>query len=194
MDLSFVTTSGNIARRNAQIAVQADLQKVGIFTTLSAVRSGELIGSFADGGLLSTHRFDMAMYTNTLSSPAEPDSWYASYHADCGGGCPELNQIPAAANSGVGQNATGEDNAAVDRLFDQARSTVDLNQRARAYRDAQAFLARDVAQVPLYQQVVVHSYTPRLHGLQPNDLAWTFNLADWWCSRGACHTQGPTAE
>jgi peptide/nickel transport system substrate-binding protein len=187
LDLSFVTTSGNTARQNAQLAVQSDLQKVGIFTNLSDVRSGKLFGSFADGGVLYTHQFQMAMYTNTLSAPAEPDSWYAGYHADCGGSCPDENQIPSGANSGVGQDDTGENNPAVDKLFDQGRSTVDLNQRTRAYRQAETLLAKDLPEIPLYQQVVVNSYTPKLHGLQPNDLVWTFNMYDWWCDGGNCH-------
>ncbi len=186
LDLSFVTTSGNTARHNAQIAVQADLQKVGIYTNLSDVKSGKLFGNFPDGGLLYTHQFQLAMYTNTMSSPAEPDSWYPGYHADCGGGCPEFNQIPSAANNGVGQNDTGENNPTVDKLFDQARSTVDLSQRAKAYKQIEAQLAKDLPEIPLYQQVVVNSETTRLHGVQPNDVVWTFNMYDWYCDAGNC--------
>ncbi|MEA2618681.1 MAG: peptide/nickel transport system substrate-binding protein [Chloroflexota bacterium] len=186
MVLNFVTTSGNTARQNAQIAVQAMLQLVGIDTNLSDVKSGKLFGNFADGGLLYTHQFQMAMYTNTLSTPAEPDSWYAGYHADCGGSCPEFNQIPSAANNGFGQDDTGENNPGVDNLFDQARSTVDLAQRAKAYKQAEGLLAKDLPEIPLYQQVVVNSETTRLHGVQPNDLVWTFNMYDWYCDLGNC--------
>ncbi|HEY2705617.1 MAG TPA: peptide ABC transporter substrate-binding protein [Candidatus Dormibacteraeota bacterium] len=186
MDLSFVTTSGNTARQNAQIAVQADLQKVGIYTNLSDVKSGKLFGNFADGGLLYTHQFQLAMYTNTMSSPAEPDSWYPGYHADCGGSCPEFNQVPSTANNGVGQNDTGENNPTVDKLFDQARATVDLSQRAKAYKQIEAQLAKDLPEIPLYQQVVVNSETTRLHGVQPNDVVWTFNMYDWYCDAGNC--------
>ena len=187
MDLGFVTTSGNTARQNAQIAIQAMLQSVGIYTNLSDVRSGKLFGSFADGGVLYTHQFQLAMYTNTLSVPADPDSWYPGYHSDCGGRCPELDQVPSAANKGVGQDDTGESNPEVDRLFDEARSTVDLSQRAKAYKQAEALLAKDLPEIPLYQQVVVNSYSTRLHGLQRNDLVWTFNSYDWWCDGGNCH-------
>jgi ABC-type transport system substrate-binding protein len=128
----------------------------------------------------------MAMYTNTLSTPAEPDSWYSGYHADCGGTCPEFNQIPSAANSGFGQNDTGEDNPMVDKYFDQGRSSVDLTVRAKAYKSAEALLAKDLPEIPLYQQVVVNSETTRLHGVQPNDLVWTFNMYDWYCDAGVC--------
>jgi peptide/nickel transport system substrate-binding protein len=187
MDLSFVTTSGNTARQNAQIAIQAMLQAVGIYTTLGAVTAGKMFGSFADGGTLYTHQFQMAMYTNTLSYPAEPDSWYAGYHADCGGTCPQLDQVPSQANGGQGQDDTGEDNPGVDRAFDEGRSTVDLNQRTTAYKQAEVLLARDLPEIPLYQQVVVNSYSIKLHGLERNDLVWTFNSYDWWCDGGNCH-------
>jgi len=186
LDLNFVTTSGNTARQNAQIAVQSDLQKVGIFTNLSAILAGKLFGNFSDGGVLYTHQFEMAMYTNTLSTPAEPDSWYAGYHADCGGSCTDENQIPSAPNNGNGQNDTGEDNPTVDRLFDQGRSSVDLTQRATAYKQVEAQLAKDLPEIPLYQQVTVNSYTIKLHGTQRNDLVWTFNLYDWYCDAGNC--------
>ncbi|HEX3605072.1 MAG TPA: peptide ABC transporter substrate-binding protein [Candidatus Dormibacteraeota bacterium] len=186
MDLGFVTTSGNTARQNAQIAIQAMLQAVGIYTNLSDVKSGKLFGNFADGGLLYTHQFQLAMYTNTMSAPAEPDSWFPGYHADCGGSCAELNQIPSAANNGNGQNSTGEDNPEVDSLFNQARSTVDLSQRTKAYKSAEALLAKDLPEIPLYQQVVVNSETSRLHGVQLNDVVWTFNMYDWYCDAGNC--------
>jgi peptide/nickel transport system substrate-binding protein len=186
MDLNFVTTSGNTARQNAQIAVQSDLQKVGIYTNLSDVKAGKLFGNFSDGGVLYTHQFEMAMYTNTLSSPAEPDSWYAGYHADCAGSCTDENQIPSAANNGMGQNDTGENNPTVDRLFDQARSSVDLVQRAKSYKLVEKELAKDLPEIPLYQQVTVNSRSTRLHGVQRNDLVWTFNLYDWNCDAGNC--------
>ena len=41
-------------------------------------------------------------------------------------------------------------------------------------------------EIPLYQQVVVNSETTRLHGVQPNDLVWTFNMYDWYCTSGRC--------
>ena len=186
MDLDFVTTAGNTARQNAQIAIQAMLQAVGIFTNLRTVTSGKLFGNFADGGLLYTHQFQLAMYTNTLSTPAEPDSWYPGYHADCGGSCPDLNQIPSSANNGFGQNDTGEDNPDVDKLFDEARSTVDLSQRAKSYKQIESQLDKDLPEIPLYQQVVVNSESSRMHGVQPNDLVWTFNMYDWYCDQGNC--------
>jgi peptide/nickel transport system substrate-binding protein len=184
MDLTFVTTAGNPARDQAQLAVQSDLEALGIFTRLSTVKAGRLVGGFADGGLLSTHAFQLAMYTNIGS--ADPDAWYSSYHADCGGTCPEDDQIPSPATRGAGGNATGEDNPEVDRAFEEGRASVRLADRARAYKRAEELLAADLPEIPLYQQVTVNSVTSRLGGLQRDDTAWTFNSADWYCIAGRC--------
>ena len=188
IDLDIATTAGNKAREDAEPLIAANLQKIGLHvnTPYKNVTPGKLFGSFADGGVLYTHQFDMAMYTNTLSSPAEPDNWYAGYHADCGGTCPDENQIPSAANKGQGQNDTGTYNAQVDKLFDQARFSIDLSQRAKLYKQIEKILADDLPEVPLYQQVTVNSYSVKLQGLKRNDLVWTFNSYDWWCTQGNC--------
>jgi ABC-type transport system substrate-binding protein len=184
VDLDFVTTSGNAARQQAQVAVQSDLEKVGIFTTLSTLTAGQLFGSFGDGGILSNHRFDLAMYGQ--SGSPEPDGWYSLYHSDCRGACPAESQLPSAANRGQGQDAAGEDNPEVDRGFDEGRSSVDLARRALSYRQVERQLAHDLPELPLYQQVVVNSHTVRLRGLQRNDQAWTFDMYDWYCTGGRC--------
>ncbi len=184
IDLDFVTTSGNTARQQAQVAVQSDLEKVGIFTNLSTLKAGRLFGSFSDGSVLYTHQFDLAMY-GYAGSP-EPDGWYSVYHSDCRGACPAESQVPSTANRGQGQDATGEDNPEVDRGFDEGRATVDLTRRAVSYRQVEQQLAHDLPELPLYQQVVVNSHTVRLHGLQRNDRVWTFNMYDWYCTGGRC--------
>jgi ABC-type transport system substrate-binding protein len=188
INLDLATTSGNVAREDAEPLIAADLQAIGIHvnTPYKNVTPGKLFGAFADGGVLYNHTFDMAMYTNTLSSPAEPDSWYPAYHGDCGGACPALSQIPSAANKGQGQDATGENNAQVDKLFDDAKNTIDLAQRTALYKQIEALLATDLPEIPLYQQVGVNSYSVKLQGLQRNDLVWTYNAYDYWCTGGSC--------
>jgi peptide/nickel transport system substrate-binding protein len=188
INLDIATTSGNAARENAEPLIAADLAAIGIHVNApyKNVTAGKLFGSFADGGVLYNHTFDMAMYTNTLSSPAEPDNWYAGYHGDCGGTCPSSVQIPSAANKGQGQDTTGENNANVDKWFDQARASIDLNTRAALYKQIEVQLAKDLPEIPLYQQVTVNSYSVKLQGLKRNDLVWTFNSYDWYCTAGNC--------
>ena len=177
INLQYATTSGNPAREQAQIAIQQDLNQAGIATTIANVKAGKLFGSFKDGGVLYTHAFDLAMYTNTESSPAEPDSFWPGY---------ESSQIPTKANSGQGQNDTGLSDPVVDKAMDDGRASVDLATRAKAYATAEQALAKDLVEIPLYQQVTVNSYTSKLKGLQRNDLVWTFNMYDWYCVGGNC--------
>jgi ABC-type transport system substrate-binding protein len=183
--LNFVTYSGNPARAAAQVAIAQDLAKVGIATNQSQVTGGKLFGNYSDGGVLYAHRFDMAMYGGTFSAPGDPDADYASYHADCGGTCPALNQIPSDANSGQGQNDMGEDNPQVDADFDAARGTVDLSERTAKYRDAEIQLARDLSELPLYQVVTVNSVTTRLQGRESGFLTM-WNAFDYSCTSGSC--------
>jgi peptide/nickel transport system substrate-binding protein len=175
MDLRFVTTSGNSARDQTQLAVQAYLERLGIFTELSTVKAARLVGGFSDGGLLSTHAFQMAMYT--IVGSADPETWYGAYHSD---------QIPSPANQGAGGDVTGESDPQVDAAFDEGRSTVSLAQRTRAYERAEELLAADLPELPLYQQVSVMSVGSRVIGVRRQDNAWTFNAAEWWCVRGRC--------
>jgi peptide/nickel transport system substrate-binding protein len=184
MDLRLVTTSGNAARDQTQIAVQADLERLGIFTELSTVKAARLVGGFADGGLLNTHAFQMAMYT--IVGAADPDTWYGAYHGNCGGACPADDQIPSPGNQGAGGDVTGENNPEVDRAFEEGRAAVSLADRGRAYMRAEELLAADLPELPLYQQVSVMSVSSRLLGVRRNDNAWTFNSAEWYCAGGHC--------
>jgi ABC-type transport system substrate-binding protein len=94
MDLRLVTTSGNESRAQTQLAVAADLERLGIFTELSTVKAARLVGGFSDGGLLSTHGFQMAMYT--IVGSGDPETWYGAYVSD---------QIPSPANQGARRDA-----------------------------------------------------------------------------------------
>jgi ABC-type transport system substrate-binding protein len=175
MDLRLVTTSGNESRAQTQLAVQADLERLGIFTQLSTVKAARLVGGFSDGGLLSTHDFQMAMYT--IVGSADPETWYGAYVS---------GQIPAPANQGAGGDVTGLSDPAVDRAFEEGRASVDLAERTRAYMRAEELLAADLPEIPLYQQVSVMSISSRLIGVRRQDNAWTFNSAEWYCAQGRC--------
>jgi peptide/nickel transport system substrate-binding protein len=188
INLDLGTTAGNKVRENAEPLIQTDLAAIGIHvnTPYKNSKSGKFFGSFSDGGVLYTHTFDMGMYTNTDSTPAEADTYYTEYHADCGGTCPELNQIPSAANHGQGQNSTGYDNPQVDSLFDQGRKVVDLSKRAAIYKQIGVLLAQDLPDIPLYQQQTVNTYTTKLQGFKREDIIWVTGTEDWYCTGGVC--------
>lgn len=183
------TTAEDPVRATIEGMVAADLTALGIRVIqpyTPQVPSADFFGSFADGGPLYRHGFDLALHTSTAISPGEPDRYYALYHADCRGSCPDRNQIPAAADQGRGENATAEDDPDLDRALDAGRGTVDLAARTRAYREAARLLARDLPQIPLFQQLTVNVHATTVQGVHDNELVWDFDAADWYCTAGRC--------
>ena len=188
------TASDSEVRLAVAALVRKDMQSLGInvpehFTP--DVPLGTLLDSFSGGGPLYTHAYDAVIYTLTLGVPGEPDSYYSTYHGDCGGTCPERNQVPSSGNRGQGTNITGVSDPRLDEALDKGRAVLDPVERKGLYVQAEQRLAAIVAEIPLYQQIVVNSLSVRLAGVQDNDIIWDFNTADWFCvpaanGRGMC--------
>jgi peptide/nickel transport system substrate-binding protein len=170
--LDLVTTSGNALREQQEVQIASDLQGIGIKinTPFNNPTAGKLFGSYAGGGVLYNHTFDIAQYTNTVSA-GEPDAWYSGYVS---------TQVPTAANGGVGQNDTFESNPAVDAGFNAGRSKVAQADRKAGYVAAGAALAKDLPEIPLYQQLTVNAYSSKLGGYKANADYWFNNSADWF--------------
>jgi len=188
IDIDLGTTSDDAAGVATELLIQSDLGKIGIHVNVPFVPnldSTAFFGSFASGGPLYTHNFDMAMYSSDVS-PGEFDGYASTYHGDCGDSCPAENQIPSASNGGQGQNFTGEDDPALDTALDAEHSTVDLKTRATDDQMAEELIAHDLPDLPLYQEITVNSATTQLHGLLLNDIVWDYNAYDWYCTAGNC--------
>jgi peptide/nickel transport system substrate-binding protein len=170
--LNLVTTSGNALREQQEVQIASDMQGIGIKinTPFKNPTAGKLFGSYASGGVLYNHTFDIAQYTNTVSG-GEPDGWYSGYV--CSG-------IPTQANGGVGQNDTQECNPAVDAGFDAGRNKVSQADRKAGYVDAGKALAADLPEAPLYQQLTVNAYSNKLGGYKANADFWFNNSNDWY--------------
>jgi ABC-type transport system substrate-binding protein len=183
------TTSDDPVRLTMESMIRADLARIGINVPAAFepnVSAGTFFGAFADGGPLATHAFDMALYTVGLGLPGEPDTYSSSWHGDCGGACPYEESIPSSANRGVGMNFSGLNDAQLDTALDHGRSSADLSARARDYALADQRLASLLPAIPLYQQVIVNTYSSDLHGVEQNDFIADFNTAAWYCTAGNC--------
>jgi peptide/nickel transport system substrate-binding protein len=170
--LNLVTTSGNALREQQEVQIASDLKGIGIKvnTPFANPTAGKLFGSYASGGVLYNHTFDIAQYTNTVSA-GEPDALYSGYVSD---------QIPTEANGGVGQNDTFESNPAVDAGFKAGRGKVSQADRKAGYVAAGKALAADLPELPLYQQLTVNAYNNKLGGYKANADYWFNNSADWY--------------
>jgi ABC-type transport system substrate-binding protein len=183
------TTSDDASRLTIESMVKADLAKIGInvpapFTPNVPTRT--FFDSFADGGPLATHAFDIALYTVGLGLPGEPDTYASTWHGDCGGLCPSDDEIPSSADLGAGMNFSGLSDAKLDAALDLAGSTADQTPRAVDYGLVDQQLAALLPAVPLFQELIVNTYSTSLLGVTQNDFIPDFDTAAWYCTDGDC--------
>ena len=170
-------TSNLPLREQQEIAIAADLAAVGIQVVrpFASVSSQRMFDTCTSGGIIYSHNFDLAMYTNAYSYPAEPDSLaYSAYHS---------SQVPSDTNGCTGQNTTFISDPQLDQALDQARVSVKPADRKDKYVIAQRRLAAILPEIPLYQAVDVEAYNNRLAGYRPNEFWWMNQTADWWINR-----------
>jgi ABC-type transport system substrate-binding protein len=83
-------------------------------------------------------------------------------------------------------NYSGLSDSQLDSDLDLARNTADLTTRAHDYALADQRLAVLLPAIPLYQQVIVNTYSSSLNGVVQNDLVPDFDTAAWSCTGGNC--------
>jgi ABC-type transport system substrate-binding protein len=183
------TTSDDAARVTIETMLKADLAKIGINVPMPFapnVPAETFFGSFATGGPLATHAFDVALYSVALGLPGEPDTYASTWHGDCAGTCPSEDEIPSSADLGAGMNFSGLNDAKLDAALDLGSSTADLTARAHDYGLVDQQLAALLPAIPLFQEVIVNTYSTSLFGVTQNDLVPDFDSAAWYCAAGNC--------
>jgi peptide/nickel transport system substrate-binding protein len=176
VQLHLITTTLPL-REEQEVVIASDLAGIGIqiIKPFANVPASRMFGSCTSGGIIYSHNFDLAMYTNNYSYPAEPDSLaYTAYHS---------SQIPTDANGCVGQNTTFMSDPQLDQALDQARLSVKLSDRKDKYIVAQKRLADMLPEIPLYQAVDVEAYNKKLAGYKGNEFWWMNQSADWYISQ-----------
>jgi peptide/nickel transport system substrate-binding protein len=169
-----LVTSNLPLREQQEVSIAADLSAIGIQVVrpFANVPSQRMFDSCINGGVIYSHNFDLAMYTNTYSYPAEPDSLaYTAYHS---------SQVPTDTNGCAGQNTTFISDPQLDQALDQARVSVKPSDRKDKYIVAQQRLAAILPEIPLYESIDVEAYNKRLVGYRPNEFWWMSQTADWW--------------
>jgi peptide/nickel transport system substrate-binding protein len=183
------TTGDDPARVSIESMVKADLARIGINVPTPFepnVPAASFFATIAAGGPLATHAFDMALYTVGLGIPGEPDTYSSTWHGDCGGACPSATEIPSSADLGTGTNFSGLSDPQLDSALDLGRGTADLAQRAHDYALADQRLAALLPAIPLFQELIVNTYSTSVSGVTQNDLVPDFDTAAWYCSAGNC--------
>ncbi|HVH65874.1 MAG TPA: peptide ABC transporter substrate-binding protein [Candidatus Acidoferrum sp.] len=174
--LHLITTTLPL-REEQEVVIASNLADIGVqvIRPFANVPASRMFGSCTSGGVIYSHNFDLAMYTNNYSYPAEPDSLaYTAYHS---------SQIPTTDNGCVGQNTTYISDPQLDQALDQARLSVKLSDRKDKYIVAQRRLADLLPEIPLYQAVDVEGYNKKLAGYKGNEFWWMNQTADWYINQ-----------
>lgn len=164
LDLAVAGTWRSSAAAAVQIA--ADLERVGIETTIHSYTTSVFWGPRSAGGILDSRRYDLAL---TQWSPSlDPDRSYLF-------GCD--------ARGPGGANSMDYCSAAFDGAQEEGMRSYDPQVRTRAYRRAETILATDLPVIPIGFERSAYGVSARLVNFKPNPLgrdlwnAWEWRLA-----------------
>ena len=119
LKLRYVTTSREV-RQNTQVVAQQMLREVGIDTELITHSADLFFGGYADGGPIATGQYDITQWSTVTAFP-DPDL----VELRC-------KEIPTADNP-TGSNWAFVCDEEMDKLFDQASVTLDMQARAQVF-------------------------------------------------------------
>jgi ABC-type transport system substrate-binding protein len=144
----YSNASGSISRirRREAREVIADWAKIGVTLNVHFIdgfppSSPNLFGSWADGGILEHGAFQVTL-VRTTGEPVDLDAWKYNLQSKY-----IVREHP---KNDVGQNYSGIHDAAIDRGFDRAGSTVNLQVRSADYAAIQREVNRRAYWIPLH--------------------------------------------
>ena len=175
LSLMFSTTAGNTTRERVQQILQDQWKKVGVQVNIQNYPSSVFFGP----DMLSKGqegKWDLAMYAWTANPIFEQGDLFKG------------EGIPTAANGYAGQNYSGWSDPEYNKLYKQAQTEFDLNQRIKLFDRMQTIWNAAVPALPLYYRANPYTKVPGL-------LNYTFSAytryPSWnayqigWASRGA---------
>jgi peptide/nickel transport system substrate-binding protein len=144
-------------------AIQADWQALDIQVDLEAVPYDVLVLERLEG-----RSYQAALVDLNLTQSPDPDPY------------PFWDQVQASG----GQNYSQWDNRIASEYLETARTTLDLNERARLYRNFQVIFSEELPALPLYYPVYSYAVDRQVQGVQmgplfdPSDRFST--ILDWF--------------
>ncbi len=178
MRLKITTTTGNKLREQVEQVLVSMLKKVGIELYIENVPSDILFGSWANDADRKKGRYDIMMYTT--GPGIDPQQQFEGYF--------HSKEIPTEANGGSGYNYTRHRDAELDKYLEIAGSAPNMEERAEAYRKAQARVAEILPHIYLYRRLSIDAFRKHIKGWKPNgygiiDSVATWNIADWYIEK-----------
>jgi ABC-type transport system substrate-binding protein len=157
--LKMLPASGRYLKdRDIAEVVQEFLRQVGIdveldifewATTFTMMREGSFpYHLFSFGWLTTTADADYTMFSNYHSEELPPESWNSWRYA----------------------------NERVDELLEQARVSVDIDEREALYAEVQEILAEELPNVPIYNTIEVAAHSSAVQGFRSHPIEYNLNL------------------
>jgi peptide/nickel transport system substrate-binding protein len=163
--LTITSSSGQVNRERTEMVLRDQYRRVGIDLRIRNYNPTVLYGTYQDGGILKTGKFDIAMYA-WLSSP-EPATKEALYSS---------HNIPPR-----GQNHPRINHAELTELLGQGATEIDTPKRILIYNRIAEILVTETPVIPLFWYTSIDPCNERLHNYRPNPTqsADTWNAAQW---------------
>jgi len=152
----------NVTRRLVSIQVQADLKQVGIDAQVKAYPANLFFGTFGQGGIMATAKYDLGIAGWIAGIDPDDHSLFAS------------NQFPPA-----GTNYSHYNNKEMDALQQSALTTYDVAQRKKIYDRIQALIAQDVPEDYFWYTRFPQAINPAFKGFAPNPINEAWNAWQW---------------
>jgi len=172
--LIITTTSGDSIRERAETILIEEWKQIGVKLEVKNVPSSVLFGSWSANAARKRGNFDINMYAS--SPDADPHETVNQRF--------NSKNIPQQSNSGAGFNYNRFANADVDRLIQQAGSSVEPEVRKRAYAQILKIVNDNILNVWLYNRSDIDAFRANVGGYKGNP--WdrsTATAADWFVRR-----------
>jgi peptide/nickel transport system substrate-binding protein len=146
--------AGNTTREQMATFLQGQLARIGIRAKVEFTEWSTFITSVTEG------RFEMVVLSSLAGVP-DPDTLYADYHSQ------------GASNYGKYSNPQ------VDKLLEQARATLNQEQRKRLYLQVERALVQDLPRIWAYDYLSAFATRASISNIRPSVLGSTWDAKYW---------------
>jgi peptide/nickel transport system substrate-binding protein len=163
-------TSNNAVRQKTQQIVKDGWEKIGVKTELKGIDSGVFFSSDAGNPDTNAHFYaDVQMYTS--SNALDPQSYMRAFHGQ---------YADQKENKWSRGNRSRYQNPEYDKLWDQARTEMDPDKRAKLFVQMNDIVIQNVVHIPLVNRKTVSGRAKNLQNINLSE--WDseyWNIANW---------------
>jgi peptide/nickel transport system substrate-binding protein len=169
--LTIASTSGDKVREQIEQILVDEFKEIGVELRIRNVPSAVLFGSWSQGAARKRGNFDINMYASSYN--IDPHSEVVNRFA--------CKNIPTPANSGAGFNYNRFCDPAVDKIIDEAGSTVDPEKRKQLYGQVFQRVNDEVLNVWIYNRADIDGFRVNVSGAKAHPWSSiTWNTQDWF--------------